>query len=321
MSFKLSNAFALLFLFVSASALPLAQEAQPRQDEQKVIDDFVQTRGVIFEDSRKKKAATTKAPARPQQGRKNPPASARKQGTKPADATTAAAKPGAEVRGSEEADGTTASKASADGAVKPIGLGYTLFMNDEAANPVVVEASREFKAGDQIRVQLESNADGFLYIFHTEDGRDPQMLYPHAALEAGRNWVAAHSRQFFPSDLTYGFIFDDRPATERLYFVLSRRPLRGVPTAEDLTAFCGGAREDCYWKPGAAEWEKIKAGAAGVRAVEARNTQLATSRAASPLAGTRGLKLQKGEPAPAFVRMNERADADILVTTLDLVHK
>ncbi len=304
MSFKLPKALALPVILVFAAALPLAQEAQPRQDGQKVIEDFVQTRGVIFEEARKKKPAA-KAPSRPRQGRKNPSASASapKQGTKPADTT-----------------GAQTSNASAD-APKPIGLGYTLFMNDEAANPVVVEASREFKAKDEIRVQLETNADGFLYIFHTEDGRDPQMLFPHVAIEAGRNWVAAHSRQFFPSDLTYSFIFDEKPAAERFYFVLSRQPLRGVPTAEDLITFCGGVREDCHWKPGAAEWEKIKAGAAGVRAVEARNTQLANLRADSPLAGTRGLKLHKGEPAPAFVRMNERAEADILVATLDLVHK
>ncbi|HLM57304.1 MAG TPA: DUF4384 domain-containing protein [Pyrinomonadaceae bacterium] len=296
MSFKLSNALALLVVLISATA----QEAQPGRGGQKVIEDFVQTRGVVFEESRKKKPAA-KAPPRPQKGRKNSAASARKHGMKPADTA-----------------GAQTLNASAD-APKPIGLGYTLFMNDEAANPVVVEASREFKAGDQIRVQLETNADGFLYIFHTEDGRNPQMLFPHAALEAGRNWVAAHSRQFFPSDLTYGFVFDEKPAAERLYFILSRQPLRGVPTAEDLTAFCGDAREDCYWKPGAAEWEKIKAG--GARAFEARNTQLSSLRAGSPLAGTRGLKLQKGEPAPAFVRMNERADADVLVATVDLVHK
>lgn len=302
MSFKISNALALLAILVPAASLPLAQEAQPDRDGQKVIEDFVRTRGVIFEESRKKKPAT-KAPARPRQGRKSSPASARKQGTRPADTTAA-----------------QTLNASAD-APKPIGLGYTLFMNDEAGNPVLAEASREFKAGDQIRVQLETNADGFLYIFHTEDGRNPQMLFPHAALEGGRNWVAAHSRQFFPSDLTYGFVFDEKPAAERLYFVLSRQPLRGVPAAEDLTAFCGGAREDCYWKPGAAEWEKIKAGAAGVPAVEARNTRLADLRPGSPLAGTRGLKLQKGEPAPAFVRINERAEADLLVATVDLIHK
>ena len=302
MSFKTSNALALLLIPVFAAALPLAQEAQPRRDEQKVIEDFVQTRGVVFEGSRKKRPAA-KAPSRPRQGRKNSAAPARKQGAKPAGTTEA-----------------QTLNAPTD-APKPIGLGYTLFMNDEAANPVIVEASREFKAGDQIRVQLETNADGFLYIFHTEDGRNPQMLFPHAALEAGRNWVAAHSRQFFPSDLTYGFVFDEKPAAERLYFILARQPLRGVPTAEDLTAFCGGVREDCYWKPGAAEWEKIRAGAAGVRAFEARNTRLSSLRAGAPLAGTRGLKLQKGEPAPAFVRMNERADADVLVATVDLVHK
>jgi len=266
MSFKLPLT---LLLFVLASAPPRAQEGQPpRQDDQKVIENFVNARG-----------ATPKQPARKK---------------------TAAASPAAS---------------------KPIGLGYTLYMNDEDSNALIVDATREFKAGDQIRIQLESNTDGFLYIFHTEDGRSPQMLFPHAALAQGVNAVAAHSREFFPADPSYGFVFDERPAAERLYVVVSRKALAGVPVGEELLKFCGGEREDCYWKPSASEWERIKAGGAGARSVEAKNPQRAGTRTAAPAAATRGVKLKKGEPAPAVVRVNDRPETDVLVTTIDLVHK
>lgn len=328
MSFKLPLTLALALL---AAAHPHAQEGrQPPQDDQKVIEDFVNTRGVVFErPGRKKPTPKQQAPqARP--GRKGAASAASKKGkgARPAAAdktTTAAgaASPQTPAGADESAafKNTSATAAAAPGPPKPIGLGYTLFMSDEDANAVVVDAAREFKAGDQIRLLLETNTDGFLYIFHTEDGRSPQMLFPHAALERGRNNVAAHSREFFPADPSYGFVFDERPAAERLYVVVSRKALAGVPVGEELLKFCGGEREDCYWKPSAPEWERIKAGGGGARSVEAKNWQLAGRRTAAPAAGTRGVRLKKGEPAPAVVRMGDRPETDVLVTTIDLVHK
>lgn len=320
MKHKLSNLIASLFILASSPALTPAQEAQPTPtpDGQKVIEDFTQTRGVIFVESGKK--SPPKPASRPQPARKGSAAAGPKQGAKPAPGPTPpadAAAPKADAAGKQAgpADATLV-KAS----LRPIGIGYTLLMNDEARNPVVVDTTREFKEDDAVRLELETNTDAYLYVFNTEDGRNPVMLLPNVKHDGGNNWVAAHSRQYFPADLDYGFIFDDKPATERLYIIVSRKPLEGVPTGQDLLTFCGAA-EECHWKPSPAEWDRIKAGADGVRTVASRNTQLARLHPNAPAPALRGMKLKKTDPAPAFVRMNERPEADVLVATIDLVHK
>jgi hypothetical protein len=326
MSFKLALTLALALL---APAPSHAQEGQtPPKDEQKVIEDFVNTRGAIFERPGRKKPTPRQRPSQARPGRKGSAASAAtKKGagappaapakTTPADAASPQTPPPAGESPAVKDEGTPAAQA---GPPRPIGLGYTLYMNDDDSNVVVVDASREFKEGDQIRIQLETTIDGFLYIFQTEDGGSPLMLFPNAALEQGRNNVAANSREFYPLDPGDSFEFDARPAAVRLYFVVSRNALPGVPVGEELVKFCG-EREECYWNPSASEWERIKAAGAGDQPVEAKNGQLAGLRVPAPAPATRGLKLKKGEPAPAFVRVNQRPETDVLVTTLDLVHK
>ena len=48
-----------------------------------------------------------------------------------------------------------------------IGLGYTLFMRDASGRGIRVEPTREFLKGDRVRLALEPNTDGYLYIFDT----------------------------------------------------------------------------------------------------------------------------------------------------------
>src|ERR1700730_9515148 len=57
---------------------------------------------------------------------------------------------------------------AASGPEKPIGLGYTLFMRAPNGRSVRVEPEHEFHSGDRVRISLEPNVDGFLYVFHTE---------------------------------------------------------------------------------------------------------------------------------------------------------
>ncbi|MGI8565583.1 MAG: hypothetical protein ACR2LZ_03775, partial [Pyrinomonadaceae bacterium] len=78
-------------------------------------------------------------------------------------------------------EGTT-ENAGESVAADSIGLGYTLYMRADNGDAVRVDPEKEFGAGDQIRVSLEANTDGYLYIFHTEDDRNPQMLFPDARL-------------------------------------------------------------------------------------------------------------------------------------------
>src|SRR5262249_7336415 len=47
-----------------------------------------------------------------------------------------------------------------------IALGYTIFMRDVNGRAVRVDPSREFHNGDRIRISLEPNIDGYVYVFH-----------------------------------------------------------------------------------------------------------------------------------------------------------
>ncbi len=361
MRFKLYAGLLALTLLTPFVAPPFAQGSRPpqQQDEQDIIDDFVTTRGAAFGERPKKPANTnTSGNTQPKKAAKSPagevaagkkksgPLSGFKKTTPPREtvATNTANKNTAGPGGpnavantntnvntnagapdaGKQADAAPAVEASASAPGGPIGLGYTILLVAGDGSNTVVDAARAFAAGDKIRIALETNADGFLYIFNAEnDGPAPLMLYPHPALDGGANRIAAHARDFFPADLRYSFEFDDAAATEHLYVIFSRRPLADVPAGEALLAHCGGAaRDDCYWKPAPEQWERLKAAAGAGRVAEKRNDDLAKAQTLPPAPSlARGIKVKKDEPAPSVVRMNASAESDVLLTKIKLVHK
>jgi hypothetical protein len=307
-----------------------AQEEQ-KKDEQ-VIDDFVVTRGVSFDEPGKKTKKQTPPPASSR--RKNSSAG---KGSGVASGKAPAGKGGAAVKttkagGSEAAaqpaDGAGAQYLKAGGAVRALALGYTILLKDDGGRLLVAEASREFKTGDRFAVALETNADGYLYLFSAENGRDPELLFPNAQIDGGANAVAAHARATFPTTATaeaeHFIEFTDPPAAEHLFIIFTRRPLADVPAGEALVKFCGKNPEDCAWKPTAAQWARITGGGGGRRVIEAKNAPLlahANVPAAMPGTLQRGLKVKKEDPKPAIVRVNDSPNADVLVTEIVLTHK
>lgn len=350
MPFRLFSALALAAL-VFACGAPQALASPLQDDEQggEVEEAFTQTRGFGFGTRPSTAKPATKPPStsspkpkpKPPTGagkaakggpngsgggstakKKNPPTAGGGQpGKAPGDGggPETKAKPGDDVAAGATPPPTAGDASAPAGGPSVIGLGYTLFMNDPEGNPVVVDPAKEFKTGDKIRVMLEPNTDGFLYIFHAENGQHPQMLYPNVALDEGRNRIEAHARDFVPADLRDAFVFDDTPAIERLYIVLSREPLEGVPTGAQLFEFCGDRRQDCNWTPTPAVWERVKSHASA-RGVERRHgAPTKISLAKTSIA--RGLKVKREEPPPTVIRMSSSSTDGLLVTTVDLVHK
>src|SRR2546423_15609580 len=84
---------------------------------------------------------------------------------------------------------TAANRNNARKSQTAIGLGYTLFMREPSGRSIRVEPTREFHNGDRIRLALEPNVDGYLYIFDSEDGAQPKMIFPDARLDSGDNWI------------------------------------------------------------------------------------------------------------------------------------
>ena len=217
-------------------------------------------------------------------------------------------------------------KNSSKNEAQAIGLGYTLFMKDAGGRGVRVEPSREFHNGDSVRLSLEPNVDGYLYIFDVENESAPQMIYPDPRLDAGDNSVEAHVPLEIPSseeteERLRWFTFYGNGGNEHLYVVVTREPLKGAPTGDDLVSFCTTQKDKCPWHPSADVWAQVQdATKAEVKVVTAKTFGQAQSDK-EKVATTRGLGLDQSAPLPSVIRVNASTKAPVLVTVLDLVHK
>ncbi|MEA2173890.1 MAG: hypothetical protein QOD00_1482 [Blastocatellia bacterium] len=231
---------------------------------------------------------------------------------------------GMNTGGSEQPHGK--SPAGATAPTGPLALGYTLYMRDANGDAVRVDPSREFHNGDRVRIALEPNTDSYLYVFHTENNGQPEMIFPDARLAGGDNFIEAHVPTEIPSSQEQNerlrwFAFYGQPATERLYIVVTREPLPLVPVGDDLVNFCQKNEGHCPWNPPAEIWARVqKEMNARVRVNKEKSYgQAQTTRERE--ATTRGFGLDQSAPAPSVIRMNATSSAPVLVTALDLVHQ
>jgi len=221
---------------------------------------------------------------------------------------------------------TAHNKNSSKNEAQAIGLGYTLFMKSANGRGVRVEPSREFHNGDSVRLALEPNVDGYLYIFDAENEGAPQMIYPDPRLDAGDNSVEAHVPIEIPSseetdERLRWFTFYGNSGSEHLYVVVTREPINGVPTGDDLVGFCATQKDKCPWHPPTDVWAQVQdATKAEVKVITGRTFGQPQSDK-EKVATTRGLGLDQSAPPPSVIRMNVSTKAPVLVTLLDLVHK
>lgn len=207
----------------------------------------------------------------------------------------------------------------------PLGLGVTLFQEAADGSAVRVPLTKEFRQGDAVRFLIEANASGYLYIFHAENDGPPEMIFPDARLNGGRNAIAAHVPYEVPSSreadpAARWFRFDAKPAIERLHVIVTRTPLADVPTGRALVAWCGARGPACLWRPETGPWTQLVASAGAARE-ETSATFGQAQAAVEREAAERGLGLGLNAPAPAFIRLSATPGARQLVTSLSLQHK
>lgn len=208
-----------------------------------------------------------------------------------------------------------------------IGLGYTLYMRDANGDALRVDPSRVFHAGESLRIVLEANTDGYLYVFHTENEKEPQMIFPDARLGRGNNFVRAHVPYEVPSNMEADerlrwFVFDGTPASERLYIVVTRQPLADIPAGETLVKFCQTEGNSCPWGPTKGIWAQLKnANDKDQVAVSRIKDEGRPQTSGERDAATRGLGLSQDAPGPSIIRMTASSTTGVLITAVDLVHK
>ncbi len=119
---------------------------------------------------------------------------------------------------------------------KPLGLRYSFLRNagDEYRE---VDPDTVFHSGDRIRVALESNGEGYLYIVMKGASGSWKVLFPSAEIADGSNRVTG-GRQYLIPPPPGRFAFDEQAGEERLFIVLSRQP---EPSLEKLIYSLGSA--------------------------------------------------------------------------------
>ena len=207
-----------------------------------------------------------------------------------------------------------------------IGLGVTLFTRDNNGLTVRVDPTHEFHKGDRIRLLLETNADGYLYIFDSTDGGQPVMIYPNPDLDEAGNFIQGHVPVELPSSVASEerlrwLTFDEHAGMERLYLVLTREPLATVPLEDDLISFCRVNNANCPLHPGSDLWAQLqKESKMPVKVDKAQKFGKAQTES-EHVATTRGIGLSKEDPQPSVIMLTASSNTGKLVTTLDLIHK
>src|SRR6185503_10390043 len=238
----------MVFGFVCVCALVIGVAAPLVQDDEDV-------RGAFLTSRPKEKTTTSDSAAKP--SRRHPKSSGGGSTTpnKPTDKTPN--KP--EHSGHKPAP--SPSEPSTPVNARRLGLGVTLFMRDSNGLAVRVDPDHVFRKGDRVRVLLETNTDGYLYIFNTTDDGPATMIYPDAKLDEAGNYLQAHVPFEIPTSLAAEerlrwFAFDDVAGTEHLFFVFTREPLKGIPLEDDLITFCRDSK--CPIQPSDEVWAAVQ---------------------------------------------------------------
>ena len=205
-----------------------------------------------------------------------------------------------------------------------LGLGVTLFMRDSNGLAVRIDPDHVFRKGDRVRVLLETNTDGYLYIFNTTDDGPATMIYPDSELDDAGNYLQAHVPFEIPStnsadERLRWFAFDQVAGTERLFFVFTREPLSGIPIDDDLIASCKESKERCM-RPSSEVWAVVQKHTQEPLKTDKTQQFGSAQTSTEEQAAARGIGLSKEDPPPSLVMMASSARST-LVATLDLIHK
>ena len=119
-------------------------------------------------------------------------------------------------------------------AQQPLGIRYSLLRKTRGRFEEVSPESI-FHSGDWVRVRIEANRDGFLYVVSRGSGGNWNVLFP-SAVEAGDNRLKGRREYQIPSG-KHAINFDEQVGQEKLFLVYSPQPV------EDLDALIYSLRK------------------------------------------------------------------------------
>ncbi len=104
----------------------------------------------------------------------------------------------------------------------PLGLRYSFLKAAGGGQFLEVDPDSSFRSGDRIRLTVEANESGYLYVILRGASGNWSVLFPSASIAGGNNRVEQGQRHEIPPNRAFTFV--EPPGEEHLFIVLSRAP-------------------------------------------------------------------------------------------------
>lgn len=105
-----------------------------------------------------------------------------------------------------------------------LGLRYSILKRGADGQFYETPPNSVFRAGDRIRLSLESNHKGYLYIVQQGSTGTWSPLFPTAEINGGNNLVEAGQPYVIPSGRGQSFVMDEHAGEESVFILLTREP-------------------------------------------------------------------------------------------------
>src|SRR5262245_34498818 len=115
---------------------------------------------------------------------------------------------------------------NASSAERRVGLKYRILLRTPDCDIKEVDSAYTFHSGDKVRLQIESNVDGYLYVLQKGSTGKDRMLFPDPRINGGDNKISRGILYSVPG--SQWFTFDNNPGTENLTVAVSRTPMKSV---------------------------------------------------------------------------------------------
>ncbi len=107
----------------------------------------------------------------------------------------------------------------------PLGVRYAVLQWQEG-RLTPAPPDKSYRAGDRIKLQIEVNDNGYLYLIHRGSSGVWRPLFPSPEIASGDNRVERGKVYEIPPG--HVFTFDEQPGEEKIFLVFSREPETGL---------------------------------------------------------------------------------------------
>ncbi len=109
----------------------------------------------------------------------------------------------------------------------PLGLRYSI-LKKTSSGLAEVRSDSEFKAGDSIRLSVMGNQKGYLYVIARGASGIWAPLFPHPESSQQSNEIVPGRQYQVPGGAGEYFTFDEQAGEEKLFVLLSTRPVQDI---------------------------------------------------------------------------------------------